>query len=56
MRRYTRTQEDGTLPDIYPIEEKTKRSSMDMLGGDLDCTHVVRRLPPKTLDDIDVLT
>lgn len=49
MRRYTRTQEDGTLADIYPKEEKTKSSSMDMLDGDPDCTHVVRRLLPKLL-------
>lgn len=49
MRLYTKTQEDGTLPDIYPKEEKTKRSNMDMLDGDLDCTHAVRRPPPQPL-------
>lgn len=49
MRRYTKTQEDGTRADFYPTEGKTKRSSMDMLDGDLDCTHVVRRLPFRLL-------
>jgi hypothetical protein len=43
MRQYIKTQEDGTQAGIYPIEEKTRRSNMDMLDGDLDCTHVVRR-------------
>lgn len=49
MRHYTKIQEDGTLADICPKEEKTKSSSMDILDGDLGCTHVVRRLQPKFL-------
>lgn len=35
---------NGILSDIFPKEEKIRNASMDILAGELDCTHVVSRL------------
>lgn len=43
-RRFTKILSNGILGDISPKEEKIRNASMDILAGELDCTHVVSRL------------